>query len=414
MCQAIYRSPDPKTVWAYSPGICALPSGRLIATMDQGGPGVKNLPGEKGMSWKSFCQGKIYISDDGGETWRHVGDFPFCHARPFVAGNAIYILGQARDLTVIRSDDNGETWSEPKKLTEGQQWHQAPCNVHYAKGNVYLVMEREMYDDCTTWGVSILAPVLMRADCSSDLTLRESWTFASELCFRDTVELEKCNYFGMPFFDPLERDAKVLCTEPFKRVFAPPGWLETNVVQFTDPRHFWYDPDGRTFHLWMRAHTGGTNLAAILKVVENEDGTMTTMTETAPSGRPIIFVPCPGGHMKFHILYDTVTELYWLLSTQSTDSMCRPECLEKKRYDLPNNERQRLVLHYSRNCVDWCFAGLVDKGEDQGQARHYASMTIRGEDLIILSRSGDENAFSAHNTDIITAHRVRDFRSLVY
>ena len=44
-----------------------------------------------------------------------------------------------------------------------------------------------------------------------------------------------------------------------KRGMHPPGWLETNVVQFTDPDHLWYDPTGRTFHLWMRAHTGGTH-----------------------------------------------------------------------------------------------------------------------------------------------------------
>ncbi len=413
MYREIYRSPEPKTVWAYSPGICVLPSGRLIATMDQGGVGVKDLPGDKVQLGKFHFQGKIYISDDGGESWLEVGEFPFCHARPFAAGNSVYILGQAGDLMILRSDDEGETWSAPKRLSEGECWHQAPCNVHYAKGNVYLVMERRIYSDCTTWSVSVLAPVLMRANCGDDLTLRESWTFASEMCMRDTVELEKSNYFGVPFFPALERDAQVLCEEPVKKLFPPPGWLETNVVQFTDPRHFWYDPNGNTFHLFMRAHTGGTNIAAILKVVENADGTMTTMTENAPSGRPIVFLPFPGGHMKFHILLDEVTGLYWLVSTQSTDSMCRPECLEANRYDLPNNERQRLVLYYSRNCVDWCYAGLVDKGDDQGQARHYASMAIHGDDLIVLSRSGDAFARSAHNTNMITAHRVPNFRALV-
>ncbi len=404
----VYHSPDPKNIFAFSPGICALESGRLIATMDRGGPWFKTDEAS------GVERGQIFLSDDGGESWRLAGTFPFCHARPFVAGDAVYILGQAGDLNIIRSTDGGETWSAPQKLTEGQSWHQAPSNVHYAKGNIYLVMERAMYNDCKTWNVSVLAPVLMRAKCEDDLTLRDSWTFASEMCLRDTVDLEKCNYFGMPFYEPLDRTALVVCSEPVKRYFPPPGWLETNVVRFTDTRHFWYDPSGNTLHLFMRAHTGGTNMAAILKVIENSDGTMTTMTENAPSGNPIIFVPFPGGQMKFHILYDEVTKLYWLLSTQATDSMCRPECLETDRYDLPNNERQRLVLHFSRNCIDWCFAGLVEKGDTQRQSRHYASMAIYGEDLIILSRSGDQDAFSAHNTDMITAHRVRNFRSLVY
>ena len=54
----------------------------------------------------------------------------------------------------------------------------------------------------------------------------------------------------------------------------PMGWLETNVVQITDPHHQWFDPQQRTFHLFLRAHTGGTGYAAIAQVVENDDGTM--------------------------------------------------------------------------------------------------------------------------------------------
>ena len=141
---------------------------------------------------------------------------------------------------------------------------------------------------------------------------------------------------------------------------------------------------------------------------------MTTSFQNAPSGEPLVFLPFPGGQMKFYILYDDKTELYWLLSTQSTDSMTRPECLPEDRYDLPNNERNRLVLHFSKNCIDWCFAGLVDKGETTKESRHYASMAISGDDLYIVSRSGDKDTQSAHNTNLITFHEVKNFRDLVY
>jgi photosystem II stability/assembly factor-like uncharacterized protein len=40
-------------------------------------------------------------------------DFPFMHARPFAAGESLYVLGHAGDLMIIRSDDGGETWSPP-------------------------------------------------------------------------------------------------------------------------------------------------------------------------------------------------------------------------------------------------------------------------------------------------------------
>ena len=408
----IFESPYPKDVYTYSPGIAVLESGRIVATLDMGGAGMDKMDGPKGIRYGSPVQGKVFISDDKGETWKHTVDFPYHHARPFAAGKSLYVLGQAEDLMIIRSDDDGETWSEPSVLTKGEDWHQAPANVHYANGNVYLVMERRPPHDCKAWGVSVIAPVLMRANVESDLTKRDSWTFASEMVFRDVIDEHELDYFGVPFYkiDSMQRGLMVAPG----RYCAPVGWLESNVVQFVDDEHIWNDPAGHTFHIWMRAHTGGTGYAAILKVMEKEDGSMQTMFEKVPSGKKIVFVPCPGGQMKFHILYDEVTKLYWLLSTQATDSMIKPEKMPENRFNLPNNERQRLQLHFSKNCIDWCFAGLVDKGATQKQSRHYASMAIDGDDLYVLSRSGDENAYDAHQTNFISFHKIKRFRDLVY
>lgn len=407
----LYESPDPKNVYCYTPGLARINNGRILATMDLGGPEMKNLPasarwgrGEGGYAWI----GKIFTSDDGGQTWTHRADFPFMHARPFVAGKYVYVLGQADDLMVLRSDDEGETWSDPVKLTEGQKWHQSACNVHYANGNVYLVMERRVYFQIQGWYVGELAPLLMRGNIGDDLTQREHWMFASELVFRDLVE--DSDLLGVPFWNLGNVDP----TGKSHREMNPMGWLETNVVQFVDPDHIWCDPTGHTFHLWMRAHTGGTGYACILKVVENEDGTMTTTPETVPSGRRILYVPCPGGQMRFHVLYDEATQLYWLLSTLSWDSMTRPERLPSTRYNLPNNERQVLALHFSKNMIDWHMAGVVAQGNSPKESRHYASMVVYGEDLLVLSRSGDHRAKNAHDGNLITLHRVKGFRELVY
>ncbi|WP_409345946.1 sialidase family protein [Paenibacillus sp. MBLB4367] len=395
----VYESEDPSRIYCYSPGLAQLPSGRLAATLDLGGPGAK----------PPF--GKLFTSDDRGRTWAHRSDFPFVHARPFVAGSSLYVIGHDGDLAIMRSDDGGENWTDPVRLTEGEEWHQAPCNVHYAGESVYLVMEKRKYRRIEGWPVGELAPVLMRGRTDVDLTLAANWTFASELAFCDAVPAERLDDFGIPFYhsDP----QRYIDIAP-GRGCAPAGWLETNVVQFTDPDHAWFDPEGRTFHLWMRAHTGGSGYAAIAKVVEDKNGSMTTMLETVPSGKHAVFVPCPGGQMKFHILYDDRTRLYWLLSTQATDSMTRADRLPPDRYNLPNNERTRLQLHFSKNCIDWCFAGLVAAGPGAKHSRHYASMVIDGEDLHILSRSGDERAFSAHNGNFISFHTVKRFRELVY
>jgi hypothetical protein len=407
----VYESPDPQSVYAYSPAILALPSGRLVLTMDIGGKGVPDLPGPKGSRHGFIAQGKVYVSDDKGRTWRHTHDFPFLHARPFLSGGKLYVLGHCVNIMVICSEDEGETWSEPSLLTSEGDWHQAPCNVLYSNGCVYLVMEDIRENDHLVWPVSQMQPVLMRAGEDADLTDPASWTFASRLSAIEAFPSEELDYFGVPFFTETPYFQKGQAVRP---QCATVGWLETNVVQFTDPDHYWHDPAGKTFHLWARAHTGGTGYAAIAKVVEHEDGSMTTMLETTPSGKRAVFVPCPGGQMKFHILYDEQTKLYWLLSSQSTDSMTRQERLPKERFDLPNNERHRLQLHFSKNCIDWCFAALVAVGETPRQSRHYASMAFDGDDLYVASRSGDARARDAHNGNLITFHTVSNFRSLVY
>lgn len=414
--RVIYSSPYPDSLYCYSPAIIKLASGRLVATLDirdvdDARKQVGNYDGWYKENARSWWQGLIYTSDDGGESWIQRGTFPFLHARPFVSGNSLYILGHAGDLKVIRSDDGGDTWSEAYSLTQGQFWHQAPCNVLYANGCVYLVMERFKYESRAHWKVKVLAPVLMRGKIGDDLTRRENWTFASELAFCDVMQDDKTDYAGIPFYhcDPDE-------TTPVGggRKVAPMGWLETNVVQFTDPRHVWYDASGKTFHLLSRLHDGWVGHGALLKVKEHADGSMETMLETAPSGKKVLFVNIPGGQMKFHILYDDISGLYWLLGSQSTDSMVDVAKMEADRFDLPNNERHRLVLHFSKNCIDWCFAGVVAIGADVKQSRHYASMCIDGDDLLVASRSGDEHVFTAHDTNLITLHRVKNFRSLVY
>lgn len=419
----VCESPDPETISVYSPGILRLPTGRLVATTDWGGTGVSALTGHKMTldGGNKYWQGRVYISDDGGKTWRMTGTFPFMHARPFEAGGKIYVLGHANDLRIMCSGDEGETWSQTYTLTLGERWHQAPCNVHYANDCVYLVMEQRLSNEIQGWYVGEMAPVLTRAQVDDDLTQKESWTFASRLPFPDVIDnrqdCPQLNWHGIPFYAcpfPSGGSADGI----LNRNCAPIGWLETNVIQFVDPDHYWTDPAGKTFHLWMRSHTGGTGYACIVKVVEQGDipgtGEMLTSVESVPSGKNVLYVPCPGGQMKFHVLYDDITRLYWLLSTQATDSMTRASRLPENRYNLPNNERRRLQLHFSKNMIDWCFAGLVAVGEVEHASRHYASMTVDDDDLIILSRSGDHRAKSAHDGNLITFHRIQDFRSLAY
>ncbi len=140
---------------------------------------------------------------------------------------------------------------------------------------------------------------------------------------------------------------------------------------------------------------------------------MTTSLENRAIREKILFLPFPGGQMRFHVCYDERTKVYWLLSSQATDSMTKAGGAPlPDRYNLPNNERHRLVLHFSKTWWTGASPGWWPPEPLPKEARHYASMDIDGDDLVILSRSGDENAKSAHEGNIITFHRVKNFRDL--
>ena len=403
-----YRSPYPESVYCYSPALCRLASGRLVASFDFGGPGTAQLGT---VLSGSSCDGasgnvcKVFYSDDHGSSWHHAADLPMLHARPFEAGGKVYIIGHGGDLKIAVSDDQGEHWSEAVVLEDRHVWHQAPCAVDFRHGNIYLVMEQVVPG--LTWpGV---APVLMRGCCTADLTKKENWTFSNPLYFKDLAGPLPA-YNGVPFY----RTGKQTPDGPQHRYCGDPGVLETHVMRIYDSRHMLYDPADRTVMLVMRCHSGLTNIACLAKGVEMPDGSLDLQQVKTPGGAPLVYISMPGGHMKFHIVYDEKTRLYFMVSSQSVDSMTRPDLLSQERYGLPDNERHRLALYFSSNLFDWCFAGMVAIGKTPRCSRHYASMVIDGDELLILSRSGDEQARSAHNGNILTLHRVADFRSLIY
>lgn len=409
----VYRSQRPRDVYCYTPGVLSTPNGRLIATFDLGGDGVKDLPGPKGSraGGTRFGMGKLYVSDDQGDRWKERCTFPFWHARPFRAHGRLYVLGHAGDVMIISSADDGETWSPPATLTSNMKWHGSACNVHYHGGFVYLALDERRDLSIEGWNTAGLAPRVFRASTDSNLLKRSNWTISQASAFNELVSADDLDFFGIPFYKTPSRAPAAISPG---RQCAPMGWLEPNIVQFADPSHIWHDPTGRTLHVLMRTNTGGTGYAALVKVICQTDGSMITAFETMPSGKRAVFLPMPGGHLKFFLLYDAVSRLYWLLSSQSTDSMSRVAYLTPDRYNLANNERHRLQLHFSKNCIDWCFAGLVAAGASERHARNYPSMTVAGDDLIVLCRSGDDESANSQYTNLITFHRIQAFRRLAY
>ena len=374
----LFRSPAPDGIYCYTPWICHGFGDRLIASCDIAGPRLGEVPGPKsdhGDYGSNQCL--IFRSDDHGETWTLCARLPMLHARVFQTGKSLYILGHSGRMLIARSDDNGDSWSAPAVLDPGLRWHQSGGSIDRHHGRIWLSME--IKPDVDHWAGG--DPLLMSADENDDLTKRSSWRFSNLVTFEQT--------------------AKFINRTPIQ--FEADCWLESSVVRVHDPKSRFYDPEDRSVLLFLRVN-GCEHYAAMLVGRENDDGTLTLDTWKRPDGSPVIFFPFPGGHMKFHIVYDEQDQFYWMTASHVEISTA---------YGPPSNrERRALGLYCSSNLFDWQLAGFVAVGESRLCSRHYASLVIDGEDLLVVSRSGDREAKNSHDTDLITLHRVHRFREL--
>jgi hypothetical protein len=415
----IFVSPDPTNVFCYSPSIHKTATSRLITTFDLGGPGVEKLDGVKGSRDKGtkFGQGKIYISDDDGRAWTFVDNFPFWHARIIEIKNVLYIMGHSGDLMVIKSVDNGNTWSKPVKLTTGRKFHCAPCNYLIYKKFLYFSIEERIDLSIKGWNTAGLVPLLIKININKDLLDFNNYEISNDMTktFNKCVLLDNTNYFGFPFYDEKSREP-IKITDNIQ--FSPSGWLEGNVVKIFDKNHIWFDRNHNIIYNIMRASIGLTNYACLVKFIIEKNKIYTEIEKTY-ANTDFVFINIPGGHLKFHILHDKKSKLYWMVSSQSTDSMIKPEVLEnmtenKKRYNLPDNQRNRLQLSFSKNLKDWCPAGIIYKSNNEKYSRNYPAFIIDNNDIYVAAKGGDKDSLNSQYGNLIEMFKITNFRKLVY
>ena len=415
----VFSSSDHEKVHVGRPSVLAFPGGRIVVSLDQYGPGVRHLSGVKGTlaHFGHWVQGKLFVSNDHGKTWTHKIDYPFSNAHLFRDGNNVCALGHRGSVQIMKSSDGGDTWSRPADLTsrdaDGDAFTLSPANVLVSAGHVYVPMMRAT--DLKQKGdlSSSLSLVLMQAPQGSDLTSRKSWSSSAPLGpFRDVVDHENLNDFGVLFFDVPDPGRGVSIGH--RRWANRIGWASPHAVRITDPDHCWFDPSGHALHIVARANCHRSNYAIFAKMVENSPGTYALQFEKTPAGKTQVFLPFPGGHLDFDLLYDEASSLYWLLSNQAVDSMRRVDRLPPQRTGLPCQELHRMQLSFSRNLVDWCFAACVDMGTEWSDSRHHGAMAVQGDNLCIVLCSGDPDGRSAHSTNRITFHEVPSFRDLAY
>ena len=115
--------PAERKIAVESPHVLALPNGKILVSLDQTGPDVKDQSGKKKQdARRRWMQGRVYASSDDGATWKLSATYPFRRATLFRDGGDVYLLGEASGaLQLMRSPDGGGSWSDPMELAPGRE-----------------------------------------------------------------------------------------------------------------------------------------------------------------------------------------------------------------------------------------------------------------------------------------------------
>ena len=175
-----------KAVCVGTPDILVLPSGRLIASMELW---LKRPTSgdEGGIDYPNHC--KIKASDDDGRTWQQISTNGITWGSLFYANRALHMIGNdplKRDIRIVRSNDDGKTWSTPVTLFDDSRYHGSATPVHVKNGFIYRAFE-----DMDRGSASLV----LAGDLSKDLLDPTAWRMSNKIePPRDTPSLTRTSY----------------------------------------------------------------------------------------------------------------------------------------------------------------------------------------------------------------------------
>ncbi|TDU66036.1 hypothetical protein EI77_03773 [Prosthecobacter fusiformis] len=366
----VWHNPNPEA-YVEGPGLVRLDDGSLLAV-------VPVVPREEWSEERRQEQSLTHIlrSTDKGETWQLLTDLPYYSAVPWTDKGTLYLFANkggpknARnaDLLLLRSSDGGQSWSAPVTLFKGNLW-----NCHTAM----VQRDRKLY-----WAIDDLSygkergPRLVAGDLSRDPMDPKAWRLSDVVKFKPApAELSD------PRFKAMQDQ-----------------WLEPNVVEIG----------------------GRIRVLAALKVRRPTVSGLCALFDATDDGAKLDlkftqYSAMPGGHLKFCVIYDEVSELYWATTNMATDSQdiagFQEAARKKGHFRASANDRRFLMLHYSLDGLNWFQAGCIAQAAKLSQSFMYARPVIDGDDLAIIARSSI-NAPHQHDADHATFHRVSNFRKL--
>lgn len=336
-----------------SPSLVRHPDGYLLASMDiYAGRAPQNLT-------------LIFRSDDNGASWHYVSELMPCFwGKLFVHRGILYMLAcstEYGDLLIGRSEDGGKTFCTPAVLLRGSckseraGVHKNPQNILLCKGRIYETLE------WGAWSEGYHAAMVMSCDESDDLLDPQSWHFTPPVRYDES-------WPGV---------AKGKST----------GNIEGTLVA---------SPDGRVYNI-MRYD--------MKRTVPQYGLALAYLVDTDNPDAPLSFshaIEFPANHSKFMIKRDPVTGVYYSVATRITS----PETAF---------HRTLLSLMASDDLKSWrTVADLLDaRGKDpKKNGFQYVDFEIEGDDIIYLCRTAINEPDSFHNSNYITFHKIKDFRSL--
>ncbi len=348
-----------------SPDILRLPSGRLIASMELWLQ-TPTSGNEGGIDYPNHCL--IKASDDNGRTWTQISTNGVTWGSPFYVRDAIHMIGNdphKRTIIITRSPDGGRSWSRTVTLFDDSHYHGAPTPVHVKDGFAYRAFED------TNQG---MASLVVAGDLSRELLDPQAWRMSNKV-------------------EP-PRDTPMLSRKLSDRENQ---FLEGNVVEIR----------------------GGLHVLLRTRIDNQLTAGMTSVCKLEDDGREMKyrfdqFHPMLGGQNKFKVLYDDVSRLYWTCTAFVPDPYQDPKPLADRGFKgNPGNMRRILLLCYSIDGLNWLPAGCVAMSRNSLESFHYSSQLVDGDDLLVLARSsvGGRLPYNNHDSNMITLHRVKNFRT---
>ncbi len=353
---------DANKKYLSSPSITVMPNGDYIVSHDIFGDGTTQNTT------------KVYRSTDQGITWSLQSTVTDAFASTiFYHDGALYLWGYREyytennnaDILIRKSTDGGQTWTTPTNSSNG------------------LLMDTNLYGQANTptiyngriW-IALAGKRVMSAPVSSNLLLASSWTAS-----------DSANTSATPWGGSLSvTEAQVASSSRDGVVVMP-------------------KIDGQPHSIVMRAISPST---------------MTNYAATAD------YVDLPGGEKKFALQYDSVSDKYYIVSNPvlpaHADSGIDPGMIRNtaallSSRDLQHWDVEQIFLYSPELDHDLAaFQGTF------GEAFQYMNFAIEGDDLLVVSRTafdteGDRSQAGqnipprGHDSNLITFHRIEDFRT---